>query len=217
MDGTHFLLGSVLILRLCWYVCAGPGHMEGSNGHWGNLRALDWWTGGQCPRPILIIDVWLQADYKPLWPAKPSSVIKGSWTREMVFQLFKVAQKIKNLPAMRVQSLGQEDLPEKGMATHSGILAWRIPWTEKPMGSQRVGHDWATNTDFSSSRIHSFKNKFILLYIISIVVLYDLLCCTNFCYIAKVTQLYTYRYSFLYILFMVVYHGILNIVPYALQ
>ena len=59
----------------------------------------------------------------------------------MVFQLFKVAQKIKNLPAMRVQSLGQEDLPEKGMATHSGILAWRIPWTEKPMGSQRVGHD----------------------------------------------------------------------------
>ena len=48
---------------------------------------------------------------------------------------------IKNLHAMRVQSLGQEDLPEKGTATHSGILAWRIPWTEKPMGSQRVGHD----------------------------------------------------------------------------
>ena len=40
---------------------------------------------------------------------------------------------------------------EKGMATHSGILAWRIPWTEEPdglqsMGSQRVGHDWVTNT-----------------------------------------------------------------------
>ena len=47
---------------------------------------------------------------------------------------------------MRVQSLGQKDPLEEGMATHSGILAWRIPWTEEPgglqsMGSQRVGHD----------------------------------------------------------------------------
>ena len=46
----------------------------------------------------------------------------------------------------RVQSLGGEDPVEKGMATHSNILAWRIPWTEKPGGiqytrSQRVGHD----------------------------------------------------------------------------
>ena len=46
-----------------------------------------------------------------------------------------VAQKIKNLPAMQeswVQSLGWEDPLEKGTATHSSILAWRIPWTEKP-------------------------------------------------------------------------------------
>ena len=46
----------------------------------------------------------------------------------------------------QVQSLGQEDLLEKGMATHSSILVWKIPWTEKPgglqsIGSQRVGHD----------------------------------------------------------------------------
>ena len=45
-----------------------------------------------------------------------------------------------------VQSLGQEDLLEKEMATHSSVLAWKIPWTEEPgrlhsMGSQRVGHD----------------------------------------------------------------------------
>jgi len=45
-----------------------------------------------------------------------------------------------------VKSLGQEDSLEKGMATHSNILAWRIPWTEKPGGlwsmrSQRIGHD----------------------------------------------------------------------------
>ena len=46
-----------------------------------------------------------------------------------------VAQMIKSLPAMqeiRVQSLGQEDLLEKEMATHSSILAWKIPWTEEP-------------------------------------------------------------------------------------
>ena len=56
---------------------------------------------------------------------------------------------LKRLPAMwetQVQSLGQEDPLEKEMATHSKILAWRIPWTEEPgglqsTGSQRVGHD----------------------------------------------------------------------------
>ena len=60
-----------------------------------------------------------------------------------------VAQMAKHLPTMwekRVQSLGQEDPLEKEMATHSSILAWKIPWMEKPgrlqsMGSQRVGHD----------------------------------------------------------------------------
>ena len=56
---------------------------------------------------------------------------------------------VKYRPAMwetRVRSLGQEDPLEKGMATHSNILAWRIPWTEEPggvpsMGSQRIGHN----------------------------------------------------------------------------
>ena len=56
---------------------------------------------------------------------------------------------VKNLPTVQetwVQSLGLEDLLEKGIATHSSILAWRIPWTEEPgglqsVGSQRVGHD----------------------------------------------------------------------------
>ena len=58
-----------------------------------------------------------------------------------------MTQTVKNLPAMQetqVQSLGQEDPLEKGMATHSGILAWRIPGTEEPGGlhskeSQRAG------------------------------------------------------------------------------
>ena len=60
-----------------------------------------------------------------------------------------VAQTVKNLPAVQetqVLSLGQEDAMEKGMGTHSSILARRIPWTEEPggllsMGPQRVGHD----------------------------------------------------------------------------
>ena len=59
---------------------------------------------------------------------------------------------VKNLPTMQetwVRFLGQENSLEKGMATHSGILAWRIPWTEEPdslqsIGIARVGHDLAT-------------------------------------------------------------------------
>ena len=59
-----------------------------------------------------------------------------------------MAHMLKKLPALLetwVQSLGQEYPLEKGLATHSSILAWRIPWTEEPgalqsVGSQRVGH-----------------------------------------------------------------------------
>ena len=58
------------------------------------------------------------------------------------------------MPTMQetwIWSLGREDLLKKGTVIHSSILAWRIPWIEEsnrlqPMGSQRVGHDWATNT-----------------------------------------------------------------------
>ena len=55
-----------------------------------------------------------------------------------------LAQLIKNPPAMQetwVQSLGLEEPLEKGKATHSSILAWRISWTMQSMGSERVGHD----------------------------------------------------------------------------
>ena len=60
-----------------------------------------------------------------------------------------MAQTVKSLPAMWedwVRSLGREEPLEKEMATHSGVLAWRVPWTEEPgglqsMGSQRVRHD----------------------------------------------------------------------------
>ena len=72
--------------------------------------------------------------------------------KEKILSLTKLAlmaQTVKNLPAMqetRVQSLGWEDPLEKGMASYSSILAWRIPWTEEPVrlqsvGLQRVRHD----------------------------------------------------------------------------
>ena len=59
----------------------------------------------------------------------------------------------------RLQFLGWGDPLEKGLATHSSILAWRIPWTEGPgelqsIGSQRVKHNCATNTEAFSSKIH---------------------------------------------------------------
>ena len=64
---------------------------------------------------------------------------------------------------MQVRSLGWEDPLEDDMATHSNILAWRIPWTEKPcrlqsIGSQRVGHDW-NNLAHSCSFCIFFKEE----------------------------------------------------------
>ena len=78
----------------------------------------------------------------------------GRWSSQ-------VAQMVKRLPMMpimwetRVQFLGREDLLEKEMATHSSIFAWKPPWMVEPgrlqsMGSQRVGHDWATSLHFWS-------------------------------------------------------------------
>ena len=66
-----------------------------------------------------------------------------------VLWAYLVAQMVKNLPAIQetnVRPLGRDDPLEKGMATHSSILAWRVPWTEEPnglqsMGSQGVGHN----------------------------------------------------------------------------
>ena len=73
-----------------------------------------------------------------------------------------MAQKIKNLPAMWdawVQSLSWEDLLQEGMAIHSSILAWTIPWVEEPgrlqsLGSQRIRHDLASNQQVKSHTIN---------------------------------------------------------------
>ena len=72
---------------------------------------------------------------------------------------------VKNLPATQetwVGSLGQEDPLEKGMATHSSILAWRVPWTEEPGRLQLQGHKESDTTErlhfhLYSSLFHSLR------------------------------------------------------------
>ena len=70
------------------------------------------------------------------------AIINNATTRLLIpLQAFLVAQVVKNLPAMQetwVRSLGWEDPLEKGMATYSSILAWRIPWTEDLGGLQSM-------------------------------------------------------------------------------
>ena len=85
--------------------------------------------------------------------------VTKSWTW-LGFPL--VTRRLKPLPAMQetwIQSLGWEDTLEKEMASHSSILAWRIPRTEEPgglqsTGSQRVGHDWATSLQVTEQQQH---------------------------------------------------------------
>ena len=93
------------------------------------------------------------------WCATVQRVTK-SWTRlkwprmHVVTGAFLAAQTVKNQPAIQetwVWSVAWEDSLEKGTATYSSVLPWKIPWTPKPgglqsMGSQRVVHNWATNT-----------------------------------------------------------------------
>ena len=98
---------------------------------------------------------------------------KGNWnyqralnTCSFILRDFPIAQ-IKNLLATqktRVWSLGWEDPLEKEKATHSSILAWRIPWTGEPgrlqsIGSQRVGHDWETGTGIHSRGLTDKQNS----------------------------------------------------------
>ena len=102
--------------------------------------------------PISVLTIW--------WcPCVESSLVlleNGVCYYQCVFL---VTQRLQCLPPMRetqVRSLGQEDPLEKEMVTHICILAWKIPWTEKPgrlqsMGSQRVRHNWVTSLSLSLS------------------------------------------------------------------
>ena len=79
-------------------------------------------------------------------------LIKKNTTEQLTLSLGTslVAQTVKKLPAVQeiqVRSLGQEDPLEKEMASHSSILAWRIPWTEEPSGWQSCGHNESETTE----------------------------------------------------------------------
>ena len=76
-----------------------------------------------------------------------------------------MAQTVKHLPTMQetqVQSLGQEDVLEKEMATHSGILAWKIPWTEEPGRLQCMGLQRSKESDLTE-RLHLLSILLLLL------------------------------------------------------
>ena len=80
-----------------------------------------------------------------------------------------MAQMVKRLPSTRetwVQSMGQEDLLEKEMATHSSVLAWKVPWMEKPGRLQVHGvtKSWTRLSEFTHSLIYKTGNQQDLLY-----------------------------------------------------
>ena len=85
-------------------------------------------------------------------------------------KLIMVAQPVQSLPAVqgpRGQSRGREDPLEKEMATHSSILAWKIPWVEEPgrlqsMESQRVRHDWATSLSLFLSLLNPLAKSAVM-------------------------------------------------------
>ena len=94
--------------------------------------------------------------------------------------LLLVTQMVKNLPAVwetRIWSLDQEDPLEKVVATHSSIVAWRIPWTEEPgrlqsMGLQRVKPDWATHTHTRNIKTKNYYLRDCFYFVILIYVLF---------------------------------------------
>ena len=112
-----------------------------------------------------------------------------------------VAQRLKHLPGMwetRVWSLGREDPLEKEMATHSSILAWRIPWREEPgrlqsMGSQRVRHDWETSLHFTSPHRYLYNSKTCLALIFFH--LHDLTTFSNLLFLPVVSVFQTSNFS----------------------
>ena len=86
-----------------------------------------------------------------LWPQEPQFPSDQETSKYIRKHSSLVAQMVKNLPAIWetwAQSLGREDPPEKGMATHSSILAWRIPWTEEPGGLQSKGCEESDMTEW---------------------------------------------------------------------
>ena len=130
--------------------------------HKGNPRILEWIrypfsSGSSQPRNRTWV-FCIAGRFFSNWGIREAPNSNMPFTKKIFFKFYllpyynswlPVAQLVKNLPSMLetyVHSLGWEDPLEKGKATHSIILAWKIPWTVQYMGSQRVRHNWATFT-----------------------------------------------------------------------
>ena len=124
-----------------------------NEGDLGSIPGLGRSSGEREMAPHFSIPAWRIPWAEGAWRTVVHGVTECDTTERLTLSLTGiaslVAQRLKRLPAMRetwVQSLGREDPMEKEVATHSSILAWRIPWTEEPgglqsTGSQSVGHD----------------------------------------------------------------------------
>ena len=106
-------------------------------------------TGALTPKEKALVSASDQhGDMDNLPEPVPSAVHGNNTITDTTYWASQVTQMVKNLPAVwetQVRSLGWKDPLEKGMAMHTSILAWRIPWTEEPgglqsMGFQRVDH-----------------------------------------------------------------------------
>ena len=129
---------------------------------------------------------------------EPPQLSENHWCKDMKFETLKhtiywvyLAQMVKYLPTMwetRVRSLGWEDLLETEMTTHSSTLAWKIQRTEEPgglqsMGSQRVGHDWATSLTFTMS------GNFLHFLLVSIHLILTTTLCNKSSFVSQILQM----------------------------
>ena len=137
------------------------------------------WTGIMFPRGTAcsVFWKWGCVDYNSQFQALGSHwcLVPKTFSLYIFYFVLRYSQfGLPWWPAMQepqVQSLGQEDPMEKGMAIHSKTLAWRIPWREEPGGlhsmrSQRVGHNQVTNTyTYTHTRMHTQSRLTILFYV----------------------------------------------------
>ena len=136
------------------FPCGSAGKESACNvGDLGSISGRGWSPGEGKGYPLQYSGLEDSVDCIVLWVAKSEQL---NWTELIHTYIYLVALVVKNLPAnagdLRGAGLipGSGRRPGGGTATHSDILAWRIPWTEEPgglrsMGLQRVGHDWTTH------------------------------------------------------------------------
>ena len=122
------------------------------------------------PKTVLPISFLLPSFWRLNWSFLPQNSLSLYYSRASL-----VAQMVKHLPATQatqLQCLGWEEPLGKGMATHSSILTWRIPWTEEhegleSMGLQRVGYNWAANTFTFILLSQGLHSNYTLYYLVS--------------------------------------------------